>query len=167
MRARNHSGRLTPEEYMRPGKNSLCYPEGAQDDTWESHPWRTLAPEGVLLGVRRPAWFRALIAVWGIWFTAALSEAPGAHACAVHGKHSAHAAPAHDHADHHGDREAPAACTCLGLCCCASPVGAPAVSLGLADDILVVAADAQFPQVASAAIRRAHSLPFANGPPRI
>src|SRR6266550_4179177 len=52
--------------------------------------------------VRRSVHVRVLLAIWGIWFTAALSEAPGLHACPVHGGHAAHAGPAEHlaHADH-------------------------------------------------------------------
>lgn len=51
----------------------------------------------VLFGVRRPLWYRALIAAWGIWFTAALSNAGGLHTCPTHGgpgNHAAHASAA-------------------------------------------------------------------------
>lgn len=125
--------------------------------------------------VRRLAWVRALIAVWGLWFTAALSEAPGIHACAVHGDHAGHVAGV-GHAGHmvHGSgtsapadsHRAPATCTCLGHCCCVAPVGAPATSIELPDSIVRVAVTAPLTKLAAPVVLRAHSLPFANGPPR-
>src|SRR5437764_497719 len=69
--------------------------------------WRTAAPACVLLVVRRPVWVRALLGVWGLWFTAALSEAPGVHACAVHGTPAAH--NAHDSHQSHAGHTAHAA----------------------------------------------------------
>src|SRR5260370_16079612 len=41
-------------------------------------------PERYTAAVRRPWWYRVLIAVWGLWFTAALSEAGGLHSCPMH-----------------------------------------------------------------------------------
>jgi hypothetical protein len=125
--------------------------------------------------VRPPAWIRALIAIWGLWFTAALSEAPGIHTCAVHGDHAGHAAGA-GHAGHmvHGSapsapadsQRAPATCTCLGLCCCVAPVAEPAASIDLPESIVRVAVTAPVGSLAISVVLRAHSLPFANGPPR-
>ena len=124
--------------------------------------------------VRRPVWFRALVSVWGFWLSAALSEAPGLHACPVHGEHVAHAG----HAGHaaHGSQSSvpadqshhsPASCTCLGSCCCAAPVAAPASPIELADEIIVAIPVAEYASVASPVIHRAYSLPFANGPPTL
>lgn len=46
----------------------------------------------------RPLWFRALIALWGIWFTTALTEPAGLFACQMHSGmntgHGAHATAA-------------------------------------------------------------------------
>jgi len=122
--------------------------------------------------VRRPLWFRALLSFWGLWLCAALSEAPGLHACPVHGEHSAHASHAGHMAhgspasvpgdkSHHGS----ANCTCLGSCCCAAPVATPASSIELAGAILVDVPPARRPHVERPVVHRAYSLPFANGPP--
>lgn len=130
--------------------------------------------------VKRPAWVRALLAIWGLWFTTALSEAPGVHACPVHGGHAAHAS-AVEHVGHsasmgHGShssapsdrsRHSPADCTCLGLCCCAPAVAAPAPSVQLVGEVFVSAPVARYGEVASPVIDRAYSHPFANGPPAL
>lgn len=133
------------------------------------------------LVVRRPLWFRALIALWGLWFTAALSEAPGLHTCEVHGAHgassgsathaghhghAAHAAPgsatsAPDGSSHHG----PADCTCLGGSCCAVAAAVPKPAIDFLDSVVVAGHPATFADVVAPVVRRAHTLPFANGPP--
>jgi hypothetical protein len=129
--------------------------------------------------VQRPVWFRALIAIWGFWFTAALIEAPGIHACAVHSSggahghvHSAPAAPMQmgSHGERHdaaspdapGDRSS--TCTCLGLCCFAPHfVGERSTSLAVPATIATVLAAA--PIDTAPAVSRPHARPFANGPP--
>lgn len=131
--------------------------------------------------VHRPAWFRAILSIWAIWLSAALAEAPGFHACPVHGGHAAHAGNTGvgehlSHAAHmaHGSPSSaptdqshhdPASCTCLGLCCCAATVAAPASSIELADAILVDSPAVRYGNVASPLVHRAYSIPFANGPP--
>lgn len=35
--------------------------------------------------MHRPGWYRALLALWGLWFTTALTEPAGIMACAMHG----------------------------------------------------------------------------------
>ena len=123
-------------------------------------------------------WFRALLSIWALWLSAALSEAPGLHACPVHGGHAAHTA-AVEHSGHmgqmaHGTQSSaptdqshhdPATCTCIGMCCCAATVAAPASSIELADAIVVDTPAAQYTDVASPVVQRAYSHPFANGPP--
>ena len=50
--------------------------------------------------MRRPAWFRVLTALWGIWFTTALVEPAGVLACPMHSGHagvSGTAAQVHAH----------------------------------------------------------------------
>jgi hypothetical protein len=125
--------------------------------------------------VRRPVWFRALIAIWGLWFTAALSEAPGLHACSVHDSHAAHSehvahgvTSLHDSGttapvdqSHHRSTD----CTCLGTCCCAAPAGIPTRSIELPDAVVVVEAAVDYADATSPIVQRAHSHPFANGPP--
>jgi hypothetical protein len=131
--------------------------------------------------VRYPAWVRAPIALCGLWLTAALTEAPGLHACAVHDGHAATpVVTGHgDHAAHmaHGSSapmQMPAdhshhstSCTCLGLCCCAGPVATPSSSIELAGDIVVAAPVAPRAGSTDPVVLRAYSLPFANGPPAI
>jgi hypothetical protein len=130
--------------------------------------------------VRHPVWFRALIAMWGVWFTATLSQAPGFHACPshgnhgahsgqdAHGNHSAHSGPAHaSDASAHGDtsHDDSAGCTCLGLCCCAAPIAAPTGSVDISKTIVLTRSPAAFADVASPIVRRAYAHPFAHGPP--
>jgi hypothetical protein len=118
--------------------------------------------------------FRVLFALWGVWFTAAVLEVPGLHACGVHaasGQHHAPAAASHEHS--HGapapsSSEAPADaadCTCLGHCCGVSPVEARVDAAPAAAEV-AIDTDASFvgcdlPPV----IRRPFDRPFANGPP--
>jgi hypothetical protein len=118
--------------------------------------------------VRMNAWFRALLAVWGLWFTAALSEPAGLHTCPMHSGHAiAQASGAHGSAEHAG-HSAPSHhskdCTCLGLCCAAS-ILSPRVSIQPAV-VSVQPETATFsPDRAAPRIVRAHTLPFANAPP--
>lgn len=118
--------------------------------------------------VRKHAWFRALVAVWGLWFTAALSEAAGLHTCAMHGNHavaqahSGHAAA--EHSGHGAPSHASKACTCLGFCCAAS-VATPRVSIQPAVVSIQRETAVFSPAGATLSITRAHALPFANGPP--
>jgi len=118
--------------------------------------------------VRTRAWFRALLAVWGLWFTAALSEPAGLHTCPMHGAHAmAQASGAHgsaEHAGHNVPSHSSKDCTCLGLCCAAS-IASPRVSIQPAV-VSVQHETASFsPDAAAPRIVRAHALPFANGPP--
>jgi hypothetical protein len=139
--------------------------------------------------VRRPLWYRALIAAWGIWFTAALTNAGGLHTCPTHGNHAAHSAvgadqasPSHDGAmagmDHgaagaatstssrsQDTQHGPNACTCLGSCCCAAPVAAPAAPRDAFVVALIDAPPADYPEVAAPSFEREYAHPFANGPP--
>lgn len=146
----------------------------------------------VLFNVPRPLWYRALIAVWGLWFTAALSNAAGLHTCPTHGSHAAHASlggaaasPSHDGMGmagmDHGTAvdEAVAstssgpqdtqpsqnACTCLGSCCCAPSVAplAPAPEAFVVTYIDV--RPAEYPETSKPRVERAYAHPFANGPP--
>ncbi|MEP6494155.1 MAG: hypothetical protein ABJF01_15835 [bacterium] len=136
--------------------------------------------------MRRPFWFRALIAIWGLWLTAGLSEFGGAHACPVHRGHAAHAAAsAHDDGmsaaameamqqraslvssstdpsrghDHSG------ACTCLGQGCCGTPVAIPAASGEVVTVALVEAPSVEYAELPSPRVDRTYDHPFANGPP--
>jgi len=125
-------------------------------------------------------WFRALIAIWGIWFTAALIEAPGIHACAVHSSvgahghaHSASATPMqmgshgdHHHAaprDEHGDRSP--GCTCLGLCCFATHLVVGERSIDVTVRATIATALPAIVDDTAPAVSRPYARPFANGPP--
>jgi hypothetical protein len=125
--------------------------------------------------MRRPAWLRALAAVWAIWLQAALLAPASFDHCPEHGSHAAqmHAADHLGHAAHAShEHGAPAGqhgnhgCTCLGACCCAAPVASPA---GRIDVPTVATVDAAAPigdrDARVAVVLRPHSLPFANGPP--
>ena len=131
--------------------------------------------------VRRSAWFRTLVGIWGLWFSAALLEAPGVHACAVHSGASAHG---HAHAGHtmpmpmashaadhqassttHPSNESSPACTCLGLCCGASPVLVRAHAITIVVRTTIATASPIPVADAARAITRPRVQPFANGPP--
>jgi hypothetical protein len=122
--------------------------------------------------VRHPLWYRVLVAIWGLLFTTALSEPAGAHTCPMHGGHAGHAMQVGSvaaHAGHEG-HHAPAkqssnTCTCLGQCCSAPPVALPAASTELVAALVVDVRAAEYGSVTTLVTRRAHSLPFANGPP--
>lgn len=120
------------------------------------------------VSVRKHAWFRVLVAVWGLWFTAALSEAAGLHTCAMHGNHSvAHPAGAHASAGHPGhgtQKQVSKSCTCLGVCCGAS-IATPRFSLQPGIVPLQGETVAFNPDVAAPRVLREHELPFAIGPP--
>jgi hypothetical protein len=132
--------------------------------------------------VRRPAWLRLFIGLWGLWFNAALLEAPGVHACAVHsnvataGHHHGSVEmpmPMPSHSGHeqasssHSPNDSAPQCSCLSACCgvAAFVVGrapaAPSASYS-------VSSPARIGVVAGApTIERPHERPFANGPPSL
>ena len=132
--------------------------------------------------VHRPIWYRVLVAVWGLWFVTALSDVGGIHSCPMHGNHAAHAsAHAITHAvashqtsssaaEHHGAPTKPAdhsrnTCTCFGSCCGAAAISVPEQSAGLPVEVIVDVDVACYRDAATTGLRRAHSHPFANGPP--
>jgi len=129
--------------------------------------------------VRRPVWLRLFIGLWGLWFNAALLEAPGIHTCAVH---SNVATAAHHHGsaemsmpmpDHeqatssHQSNDSSHPCSCLSTCCSVSPfVAAQAPAAPSA--ALRVSSPARIGVYAAApTIDRPHTRPFANGPPSL
>ncbi len=133
-----------------------------------------------------PVWTRPLLAVWGLWFVAALAWPMGLRSCPQHGVNSAHAghmghmagmadgvhvAPgattAQSSDEHSGQsgHQSGDCCTCFGMCCCATTLIAPARATDLPRPVVVDAAVATYPDVAAPTVRRAHALPFANGPP--
>ncbi len=147
--------------------------------------------------MRRPGWYRAFLALWGLWFTTALTEPAGILACAMHsgvpgaalrvthGGGGAHAAFRHvlasdaghaashreaGHAASHRGASNPASqshdcCTCLGQCCTAAPVAAPAGAVALAAIVHRAAPAHEFARHERAPSPRAYVLPFANAPP--
>lgn len=132
--------------------------------------------------VRRPLWFRALTAFWGLWFAVALIEPAGIHQCPVHGLAAgqmvgmaampdmapmagmAGMATAHDASpaghSHHG-----ATCTCLSIGCSSPAFAAPGTAVVLAHYAVVRGAAPNFADAPHPIVARAHALPFANGPP--
>jgi len=116
-----------------------------------------------------------------VWFNAALLEAPGVHACAVHSGVASSVAPsAHGHASAtmvmqgHGAHEAPApssdnacACTCLGTCCGVSPFVSSAPPISIAAHYASIAARRIGQRVVAPSVDRPHARPFANGPPSL
>jgi hypothetical protein len=126
-------------------------------------------------GVRLSSASRTLLGIWGLWFTAVLSEMPGVHTCQVHDGHAQHSAMA-GMAGHgaHGSKSSsgddahhPARCTCLGACCCAVTAVLHSASFEFAIDAVVVRPILVDCDAGAPAIKRAHSLPFANGPPAL
>jgi hypothetical protein len=139
-------------------------------------------------------WSRVLVGVWGIWLTTSMSGMAGvhmSHGAAGHTGGHAHdmemgspppasPIPAAEHAGHHDaqptdatgsvasnddSHHALAGFACLEQCCCGTPlaIAARAVALGAnprANALLQRCAEA-----VTAGARRAHSQPFANGPP--
>jgi hypothetical protein len=146
---------------------------------------------GVMM--RRSVASRVFAAFFAPWFALVMAEPASLHTCPEHSVHGVIAAGALEHgqaahagrveraghADHSRmqhdhvmpDDTAPPAhdrshhCTCIGGCCAAQPVSAPASS---ALSWLPADVRAEQPLPAAEGVRRsaaAHVLPFANGPP--
>ncbi len=124
--------------------------------------------------MRRTPWLRALAAVWAVWLQIALLDPGAFDSCPEHAHHAvaaqlashmAHSA-SHQHGapmDHHGAHQ----CTCLGACCCAPVIAAPASRVDLPIVATLDQAPAQHDDDGIIAVRRAYSLPFSNGPPSL
>lgn len=124
----------------------------------------------------RPIWYRILLSTWALWLAAALTEMGPLGSCPKHGHHGVQApvASAHvAHQTHAGSAGQPAdqqdashaACTCMGLCCCAPAIALPNASasvFALVHHRVLVSA---WPNAVALVTRAPHSLPFANGPP--
>ena len=147
--------------------------------------------------MHRPFWLRALIAVWGLWFTTSVVEPAGLFACEMHGtampaqmRHgasaSAHEMPlrAHAHiAPAAAQRSAVAVaidaapasrghqshdcCNCLGSCCQSAPVATPSTAITLAPMVERANAVAAIIVATRGISRRPYALPFAIGPPAL
>jgi hypothetical protein len=128
--------------------------------------------------MRRPLWLRLVIAVWAVWLGAMLAGPPELHACPVHGDHAAHQMSGADmaempaHAAHPAHNGAPSHqsgthCTCVGACCGAVPVAAPAAQVAeiSVDEAIAVVPVAPLREDRATTVAPPHSLPFANGPP--
>ena len=143
--------------------------------------------------MRRPVWYRALVALWALWFAAAVSDPAGLHWCAQHGDrltaadaspvqsrhgahapgHAAHIHPAADDArtpspSPQPSRHGPASDRDhhLGQCCTSVPVEAITRVPSLAGPTY---ARYVAPEIGEtrAASRVAYAHPFANGPPAV
>ncbi|HVX42225.1 MAG TPA: hypothetical protein VHB25_21870 [Gemmatimonadaceae bacterium] len=132
--------------------------------------------------MRRPVWYRALTAIWALWFAVALIEPAGIHQCPVHGAAGADMAGmgamagmanmdmagmsmAHDQTPPGHQSQHPLHCCCLSTGCSAPAFVPSAPSGELADRIVARSHEPSFADVPSPLIDRAHALPFANGPP--
>ena len=133
--------------------------------------------------MKRPWWSRALSLFVGVWFVAVTAAPDVAHACPMHGSHSARAAQAPDHAghgpstalataSHHSTTSSSEStpqrgtqCTCLGQCCSTAPVAFISARIQLADVITVATRDAGLPDYAYVPVAAQHVLPFAHAPP--
>jgi len=127
--------------------------------------------------VRHPFWLRALIALWAVWFNAALLEAPGVHACQVHSAaavtshaHGPAGMPMAAHGGHHASspsKDDGAACSCLGVCCGVSPFISSDEAPDIAAHYAALAPRRIGHFVAAPSVDRPFARPFANGPPRV
>lgn len=127
----------------------------------------------------RPLWLRLFVGLWAVWFNAALLEAPGVHACAVHSgapaaSHahgSAEVPMQHQHGAH--DASAPAsdkdacACTCLGMCCGVSPFVGTDKTPTIVEHYAMLLERRIGQDVAAPNVERPYDRPFANGPPSL
>jgi hypothetical protein len=112
-----------------------------------------------------------------VWFNAALLEAPGVHACAVHSAvagtadtHGSADMPMEAHSGHHASspsKEHAAACSCLGVCCGVSPFISSDEAPDIAAHYAALAPRRIGHVVAAPTVDRPFDRPFANGPPRI
>jgi hypothetical protein len=141
-------------------------------------------------GVSRSLWSRVLVGVWGIWLTTSMSGMAGvhmSHGAQAHMAGHAHAmemgsAPpaAAGHAGHHeaqathatcgiaskdDSHHTPAGFACLEQCCCGTPIAIAARAVTLSANPRASALLQRYAEAVTARARRAHSQPFANGPP--
>jgi hypothetical protein len=145
-------------------------------------------------GVARSLWSRVLAGVWGIWLTTSMSGMAGVHMSHGADGHTAgHAhvmemgsappespVPAGGHARHHDARatdarcgvaskdnshHAPAGFACLEQCCCGTPLAIAARAIALGANPRANSLLQRYAEAVTARARRAHSQPFANGPP--
>ena len=120
--------------------------------------------------------FKRVFAAWlAVWFTinvvapgrlyaCPVHDAQAASPAASHGAHAGHGSPAAQHGSgkHHDD--ATHLCHCIGSCCTAAPLASPATPSVASTERRID--DVALPSYEGAPIpRRAHELPFANGPP--
>jgi hypothetical protein len=137
----------------------------------------------------RSLWYRAVVALWGLWITTALVEPAGLLTCAMHGGRIAPPSPSADaaatrstgatgHVHHAGEPTAPraededasppgghACCTCVGHCCVPVPVAAPPTAVALVAPTRQHVSRPGRAQAGRPESARDHALPFANGPP--
>ncbi|HMH26671.1 MAG TPA: hypothetical protein VK542_08835 [Gemmatimonadaceae bacterium] len=145
-------------------------------------------------GVARSLWSRVLAGVWGIWLTTSMSGMAGvhmSHGANGHGAGHAHVmemgsappgspVPAAEHAGHHdaqvkagsfgvaskdNSHHPPAGFACLEQCCCGTPLAIAARAVALGANPRANALLQRYAEAVTARARRAHSQPFANGPP--
>jgi hypothetical protein len=144
--------------------------------------------------VARSLWSRVLVGVWGIWLTTSMSGMAGvhmshgaqghtaghAHAMEMGSAPAAATVPAAGHADHHNaqathatygiaskddSHHTPAGFACLEQCCCGTPLAIAARAVALGANPRANALLQRYAEAGTARARRAHSQPFANGPP--
>jgi hypothetical protein len=145
-------------------------------------------------GVTRSPWSRVLVGVWGVWLTTSMSGMAGLHMShGAHGPGAGHVhvmemgsappaapRPAAGHPGHHDARATDATCgiaskddshhtpagfACLEQCCCGTPLAIGARAVPLSANHRAGALLQRYAEAVAARARRAHSQPFANGPP--
>lgn len=132
-----------------------------------------------LKAMRRTRWSRALSAVMAVWLVVSLSEPAFLHSCPVHslgsGAHRANVVLQAFATHHHDwtDSTAPVNghethnCTCIGSCCCATPIGLAAPRVLAAVSEPTAFRDTGLPEYAYLPVAADHVLPFQNGPPAV
>jgi hypothetical protein len=130
--------------------------------------------------------------VWGLWLTTSMSGMAGVHMShGADGHSTGHAhimemgsappgSPAAEHAGHHDAQVTDATCgvaskdnshhaaagfACLEQCCCGTPLAIAARAVALGANPRANALLQRYAETVTARARRAHSQPFANGPP--
>jgi hypothetical protein len=126
--------------------------------------------------MRRSWRFRLVALIFGLWFASVAADAPGTHACPVHGPHVAQmsemahstgASTAHQGSSPSQHNHQHSGCTCLGCCCASARAVLPPVGYDLVAATRIYH-EAPAPTLTSVVPSPAeHRHPFATAPPRL